>query len=89
MAKYSKNYRFRGKTFRYDWDNAIVEWIYKDEETGLWEELDGVGLRNENWKNKEIRDEYLAEWCEEIAEETAYENYYFMKYEWPTLKDMV
>lgn len=89
MPRYSKNYKFMGKTFRYDYDNAIVEWIYKDEETGLWEELDGVGLRLENWKNKEARDEYLAEWCADLEEEMGWEAYYFMKYEWPTLKDMV
>ena len=27
--KYSRNYTLQGKTFRYDYDNAIVEWIYK------------------------------------------------------------
>ena len=87
--RYSKNYKFMGKTFRYDYEDCIVEWIYKDDETGNWEVLDGVGLRTENWKNKEVRDEYLAEWCDEIAEETAYEMDFFMKYEWPMYKDMV
>lgn len=82
MARYSKHYKYMGKTFRYDYDNAIVEWIYKDEETGLWEEIDGAGLRLENWKNKEVRDEYLAEWCADLEDEIAYEMDLFMKYEW-------
>ena len=85
MAKYSKNYKRGGKTFRYRWDDSVVEWIYKDEETGEWVELDGVGLRRENWENKEARDEYLDGWIFEIEEETAYLADEFIKYELPYL----
>ena len=45
--KYSKNYTIQGKTFRYDYDHSVVEWIYKDED-GKWKALDGAGLRLEN-----------------------------------------
>lgn len=50
------------------------EWI---KETGrpMWDIVDGyivhdsVGLREENWKNKEARDGYLEMWIDDIAEE--------------------
>ena len=31
--------------------------------------IDSAGLSVENWKNKEVRDEYLTEWGYELAEE--------------------
>ena len=40
-----------------------------------------------NWKNKDIRDEYLFEWCMDIEEETAYEMELFMKYDWLYYKE--
>lgn len=73
-------YAYKGKTFRYDWDNALVAWVTKankemmaDNEEwrekygkNLWDidekgyiEVDTYGLRNENWKDKETRNEYL------------------------------
>ena len=82
---YSRNYKIEGKTFRYDYDNAIVEWIYKDEDTGEWEVLDGVGLRYENWVNKDARDEYLTEWAYEIEADTECMMNDFIKYELPYL----
>ncbi len=84
-TKYSRNYKRGNKTFRYDFENCIVEWIYKDEETGNWEVLEGVGLRAENWKNKSIRDEYLDMWIDEIEEETRCMIADFKKYELPYL----
>jgi len=65
-------YKYQGKDFAYDFKDCLVLYIYKDED-GIWRELDSVGLRKENWKNKEIRDEYLAEYCFDIDEECAYE----------------
>lgn len=44
--------------------------LYNIGEDGF-EIIDTVGLRKENWNNKEIRNEYLEEWCFEINEETS------------------
>lgn len=44
---------------------------------------DRVGLRAENWKDKEARDSYLDEWIFDMEEEAAYEMELFMKYEYP------
>ena len=105
----SKPYKFQGKLFRYDFDNAIVEYISKaDKEMlsdnedwmerhghNLWDidedgyvKLDGVGLRSENWKRKEARDEYLYEWCVDLDEESAALERDFVKYELPYLKEV-
>lgn len=35
--------------------------------------IDAVGLRPDNWKNKELRDDYLSEWIYEMREAVAYE----------------
>lgn len=100
----SKPYKRGKKLFRYDFDNALVEYIYKadaemrqDNEEWLashgkplWE-IDGdgyfiaerIGLRRENWKNKESRDSYLDNWIDEMEEEYRYEMAMFMKYEYP------
>lgn len=62
-----------------------VEWqekFHKD----LWHIVEGyvivesVGLRPENWKNKESRDEYLDAWCDELEEEAAYLARQYMMY---------
>lgn len=100
----SKPYKHGGKLFRYDFDECMVEYIYKvtpamlqDNEEWLKEfgeplwniDADGyciaecVGLRTENWKNKESRDGYLDQWIDEMAEEAAYEMDFFMKHEYP------
>ena len=34
--------------------------------------LDSAGLSRENWDDKEIRQEYLTEWCYEISDEVNY-----------------
>ena len=31
--------------------------------------VDSIGLRKENWENKEVRDEYLEEWIAELEYE--------------------
>lgn len=49
--------------------------LFDTDETGEYMILDGVGLRRENWKNKETRDMYLDEWNGELDEE----NYYMMQ----------
>lgn len=47
--------------------------------------IDRVGLRRENWKDKESRDYYLSTWLDDIAAEVAFEEAMFMKYEYPQL----
>lgn len=100
----SRAYKLRGKLFRYDFDNGMVEYIYKadaemrkDNEEWmarwnkpLWEidehgyfVADSVGLRRENWKDKESRDYYLSTWLDDMAAELAFEEAMFMKYEYP------
>lgn len=46
--------------------------LFQTDPSGNYMLLDGVGLRRENWRNKEARDGYLAEWCFELDEELAY-----------------
>ena len=49
-------------------------------------ETASVGLRRENWRNKAARDEYLAEWIEELDEEARILTSNFIKYEMPFLE---
>jgi len=87
----SRPYEFYGKTFRYDYETAIVEHITKAssetvKENEEWKAahngrplfdidesgyivLESVGLHQENWKNRSVRDEYLIGWCIELDEE--------------------
>lgn len=47
--------------------------------------LSSAGLRRDNWKNREVRDEYLSEWCCELDEEAEALAADFAKYELPYL----
>ncbi len=69
--KYSKIVRKSGRKFRYNYERALIEWIDKDE-NGEWEVIAAVGLRKENWENKELRDEYLFAWNVDIDDELRY-----------------
>lgn len=90
MEKYSGVYKLEGKSFRYDFEHNIVEYICKAgkqeiEDNKEWQEkfgrnlwdidengymvIDGAGLRPENWKSKDARDEYLREWIYEMKAE--------------------
>lgn len=82
---YKFKYEGKTRYFFYDEEEAIVYHAYKlskqelaerepwmDKYTTVvdgYELMDGVGLRRENWKNKAVRDEYLAEYCWELDEE--------------------
>lgn len=46
--------------------------LFETDPSGNYILLNSVGLRRENWSNKEVRDEYLAGWCSELDEELAY-----------------
>lgn len=66
--RYSEIYNYRGKKFRYDYKDSIVEYGFINDESdflgkeGEFIEVDCVGLRKENWENKGARNEYLNEW---------------------------
>lgn len=96
----SKPYKFGKRLFRYDFDECVVEYIYKASAEDIQEEkdwiaehgrplyhideqgymvADEVGLRAENWKKKSVRDEYLAQYCDELDEEAAWLRYEFGK----------
>lgn len=47
--------------------------------------LCSAGLRRENWKNREVRDEYLSEWCFDLDEELEIMTADFVKNELPGL----
>ncbi len=103
----SKPVKINGKLFRYDYENSVVEYIYKLSAEEVQEELDwmekhdgkplvgmdedgfsvveSVGLRRENWENREARAEYLSLWADELDEEAAYLMDSFIKYELPYL----
>lgn len=69
--KYSKIVRRRGRKFRYNYERRLIEWINKDN-NGKWEVINAVGLRKENWENKNLRDEYLFIWNVDIDDELRY-----------------
>lgn len=78
--KYSPLFKFRNKVFVYDKKNSLVINVFQDEEEieewgktkTPWREMEAVGLSRENWEDKEAREEYLEEYCDEIEEEDAY-----------------
>lgn len=56
-----------------------AEWIEKygyklfgTDKTGEYMIVDSIGLRRENWKDKESRDDYLDQWNYELDMETEY-----------------
>lgn len=71
MAKESRIWNYKGKQFKYRYEDAVVEWGFIND-NGEWEEIDGAGLRRENWTNLEARKEYISEWIMDIDEEALY-----------------
>lgn len=47
--------------------------------------LDTVGLRRENWANKEVRDEYLRGWSDDLDAEMSQLASDFVEFELPLL----
>lgn len=50
-----------------EWQSKFGKNLWDIDEAGYIVH-DSVGLRPENWKNKEVRDEYLDEWIFEFRE---------------------
>ena len=69
---YSRLVRVGDKMFRYNYVNGEVEWVLIDRATKEAEIIDSIGLRLENWKDKESRTYYLQQWSEELEEEIWY-----------------
>ena len=55
-----------------EWNKRWGKNLYDTDPTGEYMLIDGVGLRKENWRNREARDEYLDLWLCEMEEEMAY-----------------
>ena len=76
--RYYPIYKYNGKEFTYDKKDKLVIFLFKDDEEienmgktkAPWREMETAGLREENWKNKEARDEYLYEFCFDLDSET-------------------
>lgn len=76
--RYYPIYKYNGKEFTYDKKDKLVIFLFKDDEEienmgktkAPWREMETAGLREENWKNKEARDEYLHEFCFDLDSET-------------------
>ena len=89
MKRYSEIYSYKRKLFRYDFENAIVEYVMITEEDDevLHEKkgdiivLSDAGMKKENWNNKSIRNEVLTEWIEELNYESKLLAEEFLKYE--------
>ena len=83
-------YKYRGKEFAYDKDEALVILLFRDTdeegEDAPWREMDAVGLSKDNWKNKDVRDEYLDTYINERDEEFAYMVDDFVENELPNLQ---
>lgn len=69
---YSKVVKVGDKMFRYNYMNGEVEWVLTDRTRKETSVVDSIGLRLENWKDKESRTYYLQQWSEELEEELWY-----------------
>lgn len=76
-------YRYKGNDFAYDKKNNLLLYLYKDEEDGNYYEVEAIGLRPNNWKNKNVRDEYIEEYLDELNMEISYLANDFIKNELP------
>ena len=73
--RYSKPYKLNGKLFQYNYTRCIVEYIQilKEDMEYIGKKgdifvIDEAGLSKEHWNNKEVRNEYLNSWIEELEE---------------------
>jgi len=85
-----KYYKYKGKEFAYDMDNALVIQLFRDDDEiaemgnkAPYRELDAVGLSRSNWKNKEVRNEYLDEYIYDMDSYSSYAASDFVKNELP------
>lgn len=68
------------------------EWIAEHGRPLIGIDADGysvvetVGLSARNWRDKEVRDECLSGWADDLDEEGAYLAEQFMKYELPMMQ---
>jgi hypothetical protein len=73
MPEYSKVVKYGKKSFRYNFTDALLEWIHgKDNAEYEWKKgdvIDCIGLSREGWKKNSA--EYIAQYADEIDEESA------------------
>lgn len=62
-------YKYKGKAFSYNKDDAIVEYVWVDPDTNEWVVVDEIGLSNENWEDRKLRDAYLDEYIRQLDDE--------------------
>lgn len=67
--KYSDVYKYKGKAFSYNKDDAIVEYVWVDPDTNEWVVIDEIGLSNDNWEDRKLRDAYLDEYIRQLDDE--------------------
>jgi len=67
--KYSNLYKYKGKAFSYNKDDAIVEYVWVDPDTDEWVVIDEIGLSNDNWEDRKLRDAYLDEYIRQLDDE--------------------
>ena len=73
-------YKLDGSEYAYDMKNAVVMFLFKDEDEvehfGIkdapYRVLDTVGLSRDNWNDKPERDEYLRGYKQDLDSETSY-----------------
>lgn len=73
-------YKLDGSEYAYDMKNAVVMFLFKDEdevehfgiEDAPYRVLDTVGLSRDNWNDKPERDEYLRGYKQDLDSETSY-----------------
>lgn len=75
--RFSEIVKVKGKSFRYDYEKKLVQYVFiieEDDEVLGWKKgnidvIDEVGLREENWNNKNNRKQYLIEYACQLEEE--------------------
>ena len=91
MAKYSRVYKVGKKAFRYNYERATLEWVYKpdaqiiednkewQEKFGkdLWDIVDGYVVCDTIGLGRENWKESPKYWCETYAHEISLECAYF------------
>ena len=88
-ARY-KYYKYKGKEFAYDTQDAVVIYLFRDDDEietlgnkAPYREMDAVGLSRNNWRNKEVRNEYLDEYLYDLDSYASYAADEFVKNELP------
>ena len=69
MEKYSKNYEFEGSTYRYNFEECLLEYVYQEEESGQYKMIDAIGLSKDEWED--AHDYWIEIYNEQLDQEFA------------------